>query len=189
MAGYLRTTESASRKHVDKRRAPMPDHPEEKRLKISHREGSVLSTTTRSSAVADHEDSTIQLGCLYAYYLQYKQLLYNMDNRFAKVQQIAKKELEMGHEAIEKKEEYMKNKRQEEEAKERTVSQYISKVTKVLDDIDQKISKDEAIDYEKRLLSDFIVELNELEIPASSMHEDKKTLAKCRELMEAIVDS
>ncbi|CAO3699741.1 unnamed protein product [Rhizopus stolonifer] len=112
-----------------------------------------------------------------------------MNTRFTTTQENAENDLKIGHEALKKKEEEMKNRALEEEAQENGIIRYVSKLNEVLSQVNEKLEKDEEIDYEKRLLVELLVELKDIKIPASSIHEDIKILVKYRELIEAIVNS
>ncbi|KAG1470099.1 hypothetical protein G6F56_002879 [Rhizopus delemar] len=137
----------------------------------------------------DHQANVIPLICLYSRYLQFNRLLYNMNTRFTTTQENAENDLKIGYEALKKKEEETENRALEEEAQENGIMRYVSKLNEVLSQVNEKLEKDEEIDYEKRLLVELLGELKDIKIPASSIHEDIKILVKYRELIEAIVNS
>ncbi|KAG1241035.1 hypothetical protein G6F68_017081 [Rhizopus microsporus] len=87
-AGYLKVTESASRKLTGKRKSTTLDSHRDKKIKTISNESHIPHLAAPSSD--DQYDSSVQLECLYAYYLQYKRLLYNMDSRFAAAQLASK---------------------------------------------------------------------------------------------------
>ncbi|KAG1047076.1 hypothetical protein G6F43_010460 [Rhizopus delemar] len=186
-AGYLKVTESASRKLTGKRKSTTLDSHRDKKIKTISNESHIPHLVAPSSD--DQYDSSVRLECLYAYYLQYKRLLYNMDSRFAAAQLASKNELNIGYEAVKEQEAKMKAKELEEEAKENGIVKYFSRLKEVLNKIDEKLEQDGEIDYLKGLLNDLLIELKDIKIPASSIHEDIKILTKCRELIQDIIDS
>ncbi|KAG2190316.1 hypothetical protein INT46_010964 [Mucor plumbeus] len=214
--GYLRTTASSNRKLNNKRKTFQSSNNHEKRRRTQNtnsivptknydgrvyehqesRESSVFSiaSSTRDDPIDDEDGSEEQFEklCLYAKYLQWEFLNQKTKIAFEHKKQAIERELSLAMEAVKekRKREATLFKEKNEMLDDRDVRKYIQQAQKVVNKIKQKLAvQDCDFVQEKKEMSVILENMNDLNIPMSSVHENIKELIRTRDLMKSIIQS